>query len=268
MKNEISVANIEVKQNAVFVVNGLDKMKTDVERLVNEMKTITVTEETIANNKKLLSAIRNQFSAINAERIALKNKLLVDYDVLAGEIKDIENILSVGETHIREQVRNFEKEQLELRMKAVEDEYSHYHSAYKAPSWYTFSDFYRRNPRTTNKSVSKKFIRESIITWFEGYKNAYETVNEYSDSDITRKALIALYRESDYNINVAIEKYERQQQYMREAEEKRKLNVVTGVNKHQKQAEEVSWKAIEVQSTDLVKALQVLKQNGINVRLK
>lgn len=267
LTHELTTTNIELKNKAVFVVNGMDKLKTDVERLVNEMKTVTVTEDTIQTNKKLLSTIRAQFDAIDRERKDLKAKLLVDYEVLSGELKDVENILSEGENHIRQQVRKFEAEQLAQRTADVQELYNHYAQSYRAPSWLSFSDFYIRNKRVTNKSVSKKFIRESIITWFEGYKEAVDAFNSYSDSDITRKALIALYREQGFDIDNAIEAYERQQRFMKEAEERKKLRVVTNVDKHQKLEDEVVWKQISVKSTDFVKAIQVLKQNGIEVSI-
>lgn len=266
-KHELTTTNIEMKQQAIFIVNGMDKMKADVERLVNEMKTITVTEDTIQTNKKLISTVRNQFNAIYAERKDLKRKLLVDYELLAGELKDVENLLKEGEQHIQQQVKQFEAQQLELRMQEINDLFDHYAKAYRAPSWYSFSDFYIRNKRVSNKSATKKFIRQSIIDWFEGYKNATETVNTYSDVDITRKALIALYREQGYDIDKAIEAYERQQKFMKEAEERKKLKVTVGGTKHQQQAEEVVWKTLSVKNSDYIKAMQVLKQNGIEVRV-
>lgn len=264
-KYELATTNIDFKQKAVFVVNGMDKLKQDVEKLVREMKTVVVTEDSIQTNKKLLSAIRNQFGAIDEERKELKRKLLVDYELLAGEIKDVENILSEGERYMKQQVKAFEDAQLAQRTSEVEDLYKHYAQAYRAPSWLSFSDFYIRNKRVTNKSVSKKFIRESIIEWFEGYKNATEAINSYSDIDMTRKALIALYREQGFSVDKAIETYERQQQFMKEAEERKRLKVTVGGTKHQRQESEVVWKQISVKSTDYVKAIQVLKQNGIEV---
>lgn len=265
-KFEIAPTNIEFKQNAVFIVNGMDKMIEDVKRLVREMKTIVVTEDTIQTNKKLLSAVRRQFEAIDAERKTLKAKLLTDYEVLAGELKDVESILNEGEQHIRLQVKQFEADQLALRTKDVNNLYDHYHQSYRAPSWLSFSDFYVRNKRVTNKSTSKKAIRETIINWFEVYKHDSEAINDYSNSDITRKALTAIYREQGFNLEKAIEVYERQQKMIAEQQERKALKVVTGVNKHQQQASEVVWKTLEVQSTDYVKAIQVLKQNGINVK--
>lgn len=264
-KFELASTNMIIQQPAVIVVNGLDKMKSDVERLVNEMKTITVTEDTIQTNKKLISTIRNQFDAIDRERKDLKKRLLVDYELLADELKIVEQILNEGEGYIRTQIKSFESQQLALRTQEVNDLYDHYAKAYRAPSWLSFSDFYVRNKRVTNKSSSKKFIRQSIIDWFEGYKSASEGINAYSDVDITRKALTALYREQGFDLDKAIEAYERQQKFMREAEERKALKVKVGVNKHQQAASEVVWKQISVKSDDYIKAIQVLKQNGIEV---
>lgn len=269
MEYELQQATMRVEKPAVIIVEGLVQVKEDVQKLVESMKEIVVTEDTIKTNKQLLAATKKQFALIDAERKNIKKTLLKDYEVLADELKEIEQILNLGERHIKEQVFSLEERQKNERLANVQELYRHYHQSYKAPDWYAFSDFYNVNQRTTLKSVSQKFIRESIINWFESYKNAVDGINSYSDDEVDRNALTALYRSNKYDFDKALEAFTLQKQLMAEATKpvRGKLNVTTGINKRQEEQAEVVWKTLKVKSTDITKALQVLKTNGIDVKI-
>lgn len=198
-----------VKHNQVTIeFTGYDKVLEDVKRLAESMKTQEVTEENVKENKKLLTAVRKEIKKLDAERLAVKREIMTPYDELNEKINILKKVLGEGEQHINEQVKAITLKEQEERKDKIHELFTKYQTSYNAPLWLTFDKFINKNPTLiTNKATSDKKIRESVVSYFETFKQDYSRLKEeFTDKD-ERSAILISYSKNGFNMDEAIMDY-------------------------------------------------------------
>lgn len=198
-----------VKHNQVSIeFTGYDKVLEDVKRLAESMKTQEVTEENVKENKKLLTAVRKEIKKLDAERLAVKREIMTPYDELNEKINILKKVLGEGEQHINEQVKAITLKEQEERKDKIHELFTKYQTSYNAPLWLTFDKFINKNPTLiTNKATSDKKIRESVVSYFETFKQDYSRLKEeFTDKD-ERSAILISYSKNGFNMDEAIMDY-------------------------------------------------------------
>ena len=198
-----------IKHNQVSIeFTGYDKVLEDVKRLAESMKTQEVTEENVKENKKLLTAVRKEIKKLDAERLAVKREIMTPYDELNEKINILKKVLGEGEQHINEQVKAITLKEQEERKDKIHELFTKYQTSYNAPLWLTFDKFINKNPTLiTNKATSDKKIRESVVSYFETFKQDYSRLKEeFTDKD-ERSAILISYSKNGFNMNEAIMDY-------------------------------------------------------------
>lgn len=211
------LANITMTVSRPVVIDfpEYDKMKEDITKLVDEMKDVTVTEETSTTYKKLLAQVRKQFSLVDKERIELKKQVLQPYNEVDEKVKELKALLDEGETHIDQQIKAYEAQQRLEREIALGEMFHKYMDEYNAPSWLDFESFKRNFPKTLNKTCSEIEKRRSIINWFESFESNYAELKMKYPVKSVRMNILAYYKTNGFNMSQAIEQYE---QMVKEAE--------------------------------------------------
>lgn len=242
---------------------GYEKTLDDVRRLAERMKEQEVTEENIIENKKLLAEIRKEIKKLDSERLAVKRQIMTPYDELNEKIKRLKDVLGEGEGHINAQIKEITVREQEQRKLQIKDLFKKYQKSYNAPQWLTFDKFIAKNTTlVTNKATSAKKIRESVVYYFETFKNDYEQLKQtYPDKD-DRSAILIAYSKNGFNMQEAIldytsmiaekERLEKEQARVKETRVP-DIIIITGNEQKQEAPKPVEYVTIKVKKDDLNK---------------
>lgn len=249
------------KQEIQFL--GYEKTLNDVRRLSERMKTQEVTEENAIENKKLLAEVRKEIKKLDAERMAVKREIMTPYDELNEKIKLLKEVLFEGEEHINAQIKEITTRQQEERKLQIKDLFIKYQKSYNAPQWLTFDKFLAKNQTLiTNKATSAKKIRESVVSYFETFKQDYDLLKtQYPDKD-DRSAILIAYSKNGFNMQEAIidyanmiaekERLEKEQARVKETKVP-DIVILTGKEQKQEAPKPVEYVTIKVKKEDLKK---------------
>ena len=242
---------------------GYDKTLEDVRRLVAEMEQQDVTEENIQTSKKLIASINKQIKELDKERLAVKREIMTPYDELNEKIQLLKSELNKGVTHINVQIKEITAREQEQRKLQIKDLFKKYQKSYNAPQWLTFDKFIAKNPTLiTNKATSAKKIRESVVSYFETFKQDYDLLKtQYPDKD-DRSAILIAYSKNGHNMQEAIldytsmiaekERLEKEQARVKETKVP-DIVIITGNEQKQESSKPVEYVTIKVKKEDLNK---------------
>lgn len=249
------------KQEIQFV--GYDKTLEDVRRLVAEMEQQEVTEENIQTSKRLIASINKQIKELDKERLAVKREIMTPYDELNEKIQLLKSELNKGVTHINVQIKEITGKEQEQRKLQIKDLFKKYQKSYNAPQWLTFDKFIAKNPTLiTNKATSAKKIRESVVSYFETFKQDYDLLKtQYPEKD-DRSAILIAYSKNGHNMQEAIidyanmiaekERLEKEQARVKETKVP-DIVILTGKEQKQEAPKPVEYVTIKVKKEDLKK---------------
>lgn len=249
------------KQEIQFL--GYDKTLKDVKRLVAEMEQQEVTEENIQTSKKLIASINKQIKELDKERLAVKREIMTPYDELNEKIQLLKSELNKGVTHINVQIKEITAREQEERKLQIKNLFKKYQKSYNAPQWLTFDKFIAKNPTLiTNKATSAKKIRESVVSYFETFKQDYALLKtQYPDKD-DRSAILIAYSKNGFNMQEAILDYASMiaEKERLEIEQKRvketkvpDIVIITGNEQKQEATKPVEYVTIKIKKDDLKK---------------
>lgn len=249
------------KQEIQFL--GYEKTLDDVRKLSERMKTQEVTEENVAENKKLLAEVRKEIKKLDSERLAVKRQIMTPYDELNEKIKLLKEVLGEGEEHINAQIKQITLREQEERKLQIKELFKKYQKSYNAPQWLTFDKFLAKNPTLiTNKATSAKKIRESVVSYFETFKQDYNMLKtQYPDKD-DRSAILIAYSKNGFNMQEAIldyasmiaekERLEKEQARVKETKVP-DIVIITGNEQKQEAPKSVEYVTIKIKKEDLKK---------------
>lgn len=249
------------KQEIQFI--GYDKILDDVRKLSERMKTQEVTEENVVENKKLLAEIRKEIKKLDSERLAVKREIMTPYDELNEKIKLLKEVLGEGEEHINAQIKKITLREQEERKLQIKELFKKYQKSYNAPQWLTFDKFIAKNQTLiTNKATSAKKIRESVVSYFDTFKNDYEQLKQtYPDKD-DRSAILIAYSKNGFNMQEAIldyasmiaekERLEKEQARIKETKVP-DIVIITGNEQKHEAPKQVEYVTIKIKKEDLKK---------------
>lgn len=264
--------NVEIvrKNQTEIQFVGYEKILDDVRKLSDAMKEQQVSEDNIQESKKLLTAVRKEIKKLDQERLAVKREVLTPYEVLNEKINVLKSVLAEGEGAINEQIKSINAKQQEERKENIKTLFDKYQKSYNAPLWLTFDKFIGKNPTLiTNKATSDKKIRESVVSYFETFKQDYSRLKEeFTDKD-ERSAILISYSKNGFNMDEAImdyttmiaekERLEKEQARVKQTKVP-EIVILTGNDKKEvDKPKEIEYSIIKVKTEDLAK----LRELGI-----
>lgn len=270
---ELSKGGMSLSQEARIEFPEYDKLKADIMKLVEGMKSVEVTEETISANKKMIAQVRKNVKLLDQERIAIKNKVMEPYSELDKKVKELKAYLSEGENHIVDQVKAYELVQATERREKLEVMFLNYQEEFNAPTWLDFNSFTMKYPKTLTKSCSESEKRTRVIEWFDTFDKQYAHLkDEYPDKAV-RSAILTTFKTNGFNMDKAIQAYEDMVEEGKRIERDKELRKQKAVPifSFDKPVEKPMSKPVSITLTfdsdeDLSKALILLKQQKINFK--
>lgn len=173
-------------------------IKASAQRLADSVKTVEVTEETVATNKKLRAAINKQVKELDSQRIAIKKSIMGNYDDFAAQIKEIGIIVDVANHGIDMQIKALEEVQRKEREKGIEHLFGLHVQAYENFP-FTVEDFLNDNSTALNKTTSNSKVEEMVASWLDSTAKDIAAINLMADS-----TTIMSYYLSTHNLTDAV----------------------------------------------------------------
>ncbi len=216
-----NLVEVKVEKKLGTISSNLDKVEESVNAYVKEYAGYAVSEDTVADSKKVLADIRRQKKALDDERKQIKKEWNAPYAEFEKRANEIIALYDKPINLINSQLSKFEEDRKEKKRKQIREIYEECegHLAEYLP----FEKIY--NPQWENVSVTLKSIKESIQQQFDQVSLSIATIQSL-ESEFEDKGLEEYKRSLDMQKAVQVmNQYKRQKEEIlarQEAERKAK----------------------------------------------
>ena len=217
----ISQEDIKVEVGTIKF-DGFPTLLLSVERLVEKMKTVEVTEENVKESKQLVARVRKEVDALNDERKRGERFYLSPLDDFKRGIKEVGDLIKEAEESVRSQVRTLDEIEREVKYHDVEMLFDLRVKAHDIKGMFDFTDFYRRE--FTNKTYPLSKVESEMVEWLGKIESDLNFLSEQPEA----AKVLAEYKDTK-DVALAIKHIEEQNKYYSELE-KRMQHVVTVSN--------------------------------------
>ncbi len=217
----VSQEDIKVEVGTIKF-DGFPTLRLSVERLVEKMKTVEVTEDNVKESKQLVARVRKEVDALNDERKRVERFYLSPLDDFKRGIKEVGDLIKEAEESVRSQVRTLDEIERENKYHDIEMLFDLRVKAYDLKGMFGFPDFYRRE--FTNKTYALSKIETEMVEWLGKIESDLNFLSEQPEA----AKVLAEYKDTK-DVAIAIKNIEEQNRYYSELE-KRMHHVVTANN--------------------------------------
>lgn len=155
--------------------------RVQAQRIADEILNTEVTEENVADVKKLLADARKVTDGLNKRRVEIKREILKDFDDFEDQVKTLALIISDADNEVRAMVRQLDEEERNKKEEAIRELWQKRVTGYQigdlAPdafnAWLT--------PQMLNKSTSMKAVETDMVEWLEASEKAIDTLKSMDD---------------------------------------------------------------------------------------
>lgn len=168
-----------VKQQPIIEFTDYDLLLSEATMIANKLDTMTVTEDNVKEQKKLLAKVNKSIKNLNDRRIEIKKEIMKPYDEFAEQIKDIETVVKKADTRLRNQVRELEEiERSDKKGKILtlweeKIEVSPYKNILNFEHWF--------EERHLNKSLSMNKVEIDLDNWLVEVEKNLDYLNELEE---------------------------------------------------------------------------------------
>lgn len=182
------------------------RIKDGAIKLSKEISNLEVTEVNAKTAKELVAAVRKEVVNLNTERIKIKKQMNQPYEEFAGQIKEIDNIVSDAEQIVRNQLKELEEQAREDKEKEIKELFERRVRLYDFSGMFNYKSFLK--PRHLNKSTSLNKVEEEMVIWLE---NVNESINGIADLDHSTEILVEFQSTLDFvkAVNIVNERYQK-----------------------------------------------------------
>lgn len=175
----IEESSIEVFQGGV-TFHGYERLKGEALRLADQVATVRVSEENVAESKRLLAAVNKSVKQIEDRRIGIKREILEPYDMFEQQVKEIVAVVKEANDTVRVQLNVLEEQARDDKENAIVDLFNKRLEMYEFPEELTAVDFMKNE--YLNKSKTMKSIEGDMVEWFESVDSDLEVIYSIPDS--------------------------------------------------------------------------------------
>lgn len=155
--------------------------RVQAQRIADEILNTEVTEENVAEVKKLLADARKVTDGLNKRRIEIKKEILKDFDDFEDQVKTLAMIISDADNEVRAMVRQLDEEERDKKEAVIRELWNKRVTGYQigdlAPN--AFSTWL--TPQMLNKSTSMKAVETDMVEWLEASEKAIDTLKSMDD---------------------------------------------------------------------------------------
>lgn len=175
------------------IIEGVTQIRSIVREKMKVYECITYTEDNIKEAKADLAMINKSSKALNDTRIELEKIYMQPFNKFKDVVKDTCNMLDLTSNIIDSQIKKFEREEKDAKMKQIRD-YFDEHNDYLI----NFDRCFKSNWLNKNKGIA--IVRAEINELFELVAADFEKLKEHFECEPCYMAIIDRYQETlDYN---------------------------------------------------------------------
>jgi Protein of unknown function (DUF1351) len=177
---------IKIKDSSVRVRTGsvsfpeYELLKEQAQSIADAITDVVVTEDNVKENKKLLANLNKSVAELEARRIDIKKRILEQYEVFAGQVKEIVSIVQHADNAVRNQVKTLEELERDRKEEEIGKIWELRIQHYTWGGMFKFTDFLE--PQDLNKSVTMKKVEERMTAWLESRGKDLELIATLPDS--------------------------------------------------------------------------------------
>lgn len=158
-----------------------EKLKQESLEVAEKITSMEVTEDNIKESKKILATVNKSVKALEDKRKEIKKEILKPYAEFEQQVKEIVNIVKQADEVARNQVRDLEEQQREIKREEIKELWNKRLLQYDLAKIMTFEDFITN--KHLNKTTTMKSIEEEMVEFLEKIERDIETLSkmEYSN---------------------------------------------------------------------------------------
>lgn len=210
-QNSVPLIVSENELLPIIIVPGT--VTCDIEPFANKihaindyLRNMTVTEETLADSKKLLARVNKAIKELSSERIAAERAYLQPFSDIKQRIKELEQLAKEASETVRQQVRDFDEQQRELKRQELERIWNERIVKLVSSDFISFNDFLK--PQHLNKSVTIKKVTEEMSEFLaRTEKDIPKLITKCRENGFTVQGGLDIYKRN-YNYGDFLEKLE------------------------------------------------------------
>jgi hypothetical protein len=243
---------VEVKQQLGTIESNLDAVKASITERLSVYKTMAVSEDTIADSKKLVAELRKSQKSLDDQRKSIKNSWNAPYLDFEKQAKEVIALYDEPISLINSQLSQFEEDRRAAKKLVIQSIYEE--CASDLSEYLTIDKIY--NPKWENATYSEKNIREDIQTQCDRISMEISTIkaldSEFEAQGLEKyKLTLDLTEAVDDMSKRKKMKEEILEQERKKAEEEAKKKAEEEVQKIEEEA-----RRLEEESKNLVKAAE------------
>lgn len=175
------------------MIEGVSQMRDIVREKMKVYECITYTEDDIKEAKADRAMINKSSKALNDTRIELEKIYMQPFNKFKDVVKDTCSMLDLTSNSIDLQIKKFEQEEKDAKMKQIRD-YFDEHNEYLI----NFNRCFKSNWLNKNKGIA--IVRDEINELFELVEADFEKLKEHFEGEPCYMAIIDRYQDTlDYN---------------------------------------------------------------------
>lgn len=161
LRNDLEVLSVDND----FSIIDFESKKEQLKQISEKLKTIQISEENIAANKKLLAKVRKAVREIDNYRKNKKREALKPYNHLAEQIKELKEIIEEGDQALDIQIKEIEEKNREDKNRKLQIIFEKRAAHYR----YVLNEDYEYflEPGYLNKSNSISNVEALMNDWFQ-----------------------------------------------------------------------------------------------------
>lgn len=160
------LCSVQIAPGSVEFV-GFDELLSQVTAIRDGLSTVVVTPDTVQANKKLVASLRKAFNELDTYRKTAKKEYLEQFSVFEAQVKQIGQITTEAETHIREQIKELEEQEINIKDQEMREIFDLRLSKFDLDGIVDYSDFATQNQQIFNKSFSMNKVKTLIGEWLD-----------------------------------------------------------------------------------------------------
>ena len=177
-----------LKGSVIF--NDFERIKQQAIRLAALIKTVEVNDENLKQSKKLLASVNNRIKLLEDKRIEVKKEMLQPYLEFEAQVKEIVGIVKEADDVVRQQVKQLEEEERQIKAEILEDRFKKRIVHYSFRDLFSFKDFLQ--PKHLNKTSQIDAVEAEMIQFLERITKDLKVIEAMPSAE----AILSAYIES------------------------------------------------------------------------
>ena len=185
MKFEIANLKPIRYQAGVITFESFEEYKSMAQEIASYIDSLELNETNIKQVKKDLADAKKVVSALEIKRKEIKKAMLTPYDALEKQIKELNAIISVADSRLRQQVKEYEELERQAKNSVIRDIFDKRIELYPDIKNIIREPYERfLTPKHLNKTTTLKSVEAEMTDWLERVQKDIDIIVKMDDAEV------------------------------------------------------------------------------------